>query len=171
MSNQNSLSSHLKLRICLELAFFARKFEVKIIFLESCTGGLASSWITSVNGSSTWFEGGLITYSDKMKKVFLGIKQQDLEFYGAVSDQVVAAMASAPLKKSSLNLVTCSITGIAGPTGGTQNKPVGLVFFGWAGSWGVETLQKIFDGNRQEVREQAAKYAIISLAKKIANNR
>jgi nicotinamide-nucleotide amidase len=152
----------------MDLAFFARKLGVKIVFLESCTGGLASSWISSLHGSSTWFEGGLVTYSNKMKTIFLGIDEHALEFHGAVSEQIAGSMAHSFFKKSFKNIVTSSITGIAGPGGGSQEKPVGLVFFGWDGPWGLKTLQKIFNGNRQQIREQAAMYAIINLAKKIA---
>ena len=158
----------LTVRICMDLAFFARKFGVKIIFLESCTGGLASSWISSLNGSSSWFEGALITYSNRMKNIFLEINKKELLDHGSVSDQIATSMAHAPLKQKISNIVTSSITGIAGPGGGSQKKPVGLVFFGWAGPWGVETSQKKFSGNRQEIREQAAKYAIINLTKKVA---
>ena len=77
--NKYSVTSALTIRICMDLAFFARKFGVKIIFLESCTGGLTSSWISSLNGSSSWFEGALVTYSNRMKNVFLEVNEKELE--------------------------------------------------------------------------------------------
>ena len=161
----------LTIRICMDLAFFTRKLGVKIIFLESCTGGLVSSWISSLNGSSSWFEGALVTYSNRMKNIFLEVNEKELLIHGAVSDQVASIMAKALLKEKFTNIVTSSITGIAGPAGGSLKKPVGLVFFGWAGPWGVETLHKKFSGNRQEIREQAAKYAIINLAKRVTGTK
>ena len=166
--NKNSVTSALTIRICMDLAFFARKFGVKIIFLESCTGGLTSSWISSLNGSSSWFEGALVTYSNRMKNVFLEVNEKELSSHGAVSAQVAASMANSLSKEKFANIVTSSITGIAGPGGGSQKKPVGQVFFGWGGPWGVDTTHKKFNGNRQEIREQAAKYAIINLAKRVA---
>mgnify|MGYP001998968338 FL=1 len=166
----NIINPALTVRICMDLAFFTRKLEVKVLFLESCTGGLASSWISSFNGSSSWFEGSLVTYSNRMKNIFLKISEKELLIHGAVSDQVASSMANSLLKQKVENIVTSSITGIAGPSGGSQKKPVGLVFFGWAGPWGVDTSHKKFTGNRQQIREEAAKYAIINLAKRVALN-
>lgn len=152
----------------MDLAFFTRKAGVKIILLESCTGGLASAWITSLNGSSSWFEGGLITYSNFMKKFFLKVNEEDIQTHGAVSRKVAKEMAVALLKEPFLNIVTASITGLAGPIGGSKKKPIGLVYFSWAGPWGVDTKSKIFKGSRQQIREQAALYSLTFLTKKIA---
>tara|TARA_Y100000389_G_scaffold199674_1_gene238525 strand:+ start:1575 stop:2045 length:471 start_codon:yes stop_codon:yes gene_type:complete len=106
-----------------------RKKKLKISFAESCTGGLLSSAITSVNGSSTVFSMGLVTYSNQSKITILKVSKKIIQKYGAVSTQCCLAMVS-NLSKISKSNICISITGLAGPTGGSKLKPVGLVYIG-----------------------------------------
>ena len=106
-----------------------KKKKLKIAFAESCTGGLLSSTITSINGSSKVFTMGLVTYSNQSKNIILKVPNKILKKYGAVSEQCCLTMVK-NLEKISKSDICLSITGIAGPAGGTQKKPVGLVFIG-----------------------------------------
>lgn len=123
---------------------------------ESCTGGLVAQAITSVAGSSAWFDRGFVTYSNQAKIEMLDVSSPTLEKFGAVSEQTASEMATGALHNSQAQ-VTGSITGIAGPDGGTVEKPVGTVCFGWAEvQKPVSTITKHFHGNREEIRQQAA---------------
>ncbi len=127
---------------------------------ESCTGGGLSYWITSVSGSSDWFSNGYITYSNEAKCEMLGVDPDTIEKFGAVSEAVALEMAERALAISEAD-ASVSITGIAGPTGGTPEKPVGTVYIAVA-MIGIKAKVKhfVFDGSRQEVREQAIINAI-----------
>ena len=116
-------------KIAHEVVKLLRKKKLKISFAESCSGGMLSNAITSVNGSSKVFNLGLVTYSNESKIKVLKVSKKIIKKYGAVSEQVCKAMAQNVCKigKSSMSL---SITGIAGPSGGTKKKPVGLVYIG-----------------------------------------
>lgn len=127
---------------------------------ESCTGGLVSSLITDIAGSSRWFDSGLVTYSNQAKMDLLGVPSALLSQYGAVSEQVAVAMAEGALKQGRANM-TASITGIAGPDGGTAQKPVGTVCFAWAGSTlQTSTCTHYLQGNRHAIRMQSAHIAL-----------
>jgi len=130
---------------------------------ESCTGGLVSSWITEKPGSSGWFECGFITYSNQSKQRLLNVSADTLETYGAVSEQTVREMAEGAIEQSSAQ-VSLAISGIAGPDGGTMDKPVGTICFAWALE-GCDTVTETrqFQGSRQTVREQAANRALAHL--------
>jgi nicotinamide-nucleotide amidase len=132
---------------------------------ESCTGGWVSQAITAVPGSALVFDCGFVTYSNAAKQRLLGVGAQTLANYGAVSIETAVEMAEGALKNS-LASVSLSITGIAGPTGGTPEKPVGLVCFAWAVQ-GKATVwdRQIFEGDREAIREQAVVYAIAELIK------
>ena len=129
---------------------------------ESCTGGLVCSTLTELAGSSEWFERGYITYSNEAKTECLGVPAELIEAHGAVSEQVAKAMAEGARINSGSN-VAISITGVAGPSGGSADKPVGTVFFGWTTE--NQTLIKTmrFNGNRQMVRQQATEFALTEL--------
>jgi nicotinamide-nucleotide amidase len=130
---------------------------------ESCTGGMAASAITSVAGSSSWFDRGFVTYSNEAKMQMLGVKAETLEKFGAVSEQTALEMAQGALQHSQAQ-ITCSITGIAGPDGGTAEKPVGTVCFAWAGTDIMPATKTChFSGNRQEIRIQSATTALSGL--------
>jgi nicotinamide-nucleotide amidase len=130
---------------------------------ESCTGGWVAEAITMVPGSSAWFERGFVTYTYISKREMLGVNVDTLETYGAVSEQVVREMAAGALRESHAQ-VAVAISGVAGPSGGTPEKPVGTVCFGWAvknGEPWAETRR--FDGDREAVRRQSVVHALAVL--------
>ena len=129
---------------------------------ESCTGGLVSATLTELAGSSEWFERGYITYSNEAKMDSLNVPAQLIESHGAVSEQVAKAMAEGARINSGSD-VAISITGIAGPSGGSAEKPVGTVCFGWATENQTLTKTMCFDGDRQMVRQQATEFALTEL--------
>jgi nicotinamide-nucleotide amidase len=129
---------------------------------ESCTGGLVCATLTELAGSSEWFERGYITYSNEAKTESLNVPAVLIESHGAVSEQVAKAMAEGARILSGSN-VAISITGIAGPSGGSAEKPVGTVCFGWATENQTLTKTIHFDGDRQAVRQQAAEFALTEL--------
>jgi len=138
-----------------------RKHRLHVATAESCTGGLIAGAITSVAGSSEWFERGFVTYSNEAKHEMLGVPQALIEAHGAVSEAVAHAMAEGALARSRADCAL-SVTGVAGPGGGTPAKPVGMVCFGWALRGGpivvVETRQ--FGGDRNEVRVASVEVAL-----------
>ena len=129
---------------------------------ESCTGGLVCATLTELAGSSEWFERGYITYSNEAKTECLGVPAQLIESHGAVSEQVAKAMAEGARINSGSN-VAISITGVAGPSGGSAEKPVGTVCFGWATENQTLTKTMYFDGDRQMIRQAAAEFALTEL--------
>ena len=134
--------------------------ELIIAVAESCTGGLLSASITEIAGASAYFERGFITYSNQAKQELLGVPLHTLDTYGAVSEQTAAAMSQGVLAHSAAD-IALSITGIAGPDGGSADKPVGLVFFGLASKSGFcDTTRQIFSGDRAAVRQQAVEFAL-----------
>ena len=138
--------------------------ELTISTIESCTGGLVAGRLINVPGVSDVFKAGYITYSNKAKRKVAGVKKATLHKYGAVSEQVAAEMAKGAAAVSKAD-VSVSITGIAGPDGGSDEKPVGLVYIGCnvKGKITVEKFQ--FSGNRAKIRENAVAYAMILLRK------
>jgi nicotinamide-nucleotide amidase len=144
----------------------ARKRNVSLAAAESCTGGLLSSRVTDIAGSSDVFVGGVVAYSNAVKETVLGVPRQDLVDHGAVSEEVARAMASGARRRLSADWAV-SLTGIAGPDGGTEDKPVGLVYWAVAGPNGVEAWHRIFMGNRGIVREWSANSALDSLRRRL----
>jgi nicotinamide-nucleotide amidase len=139
-----------------ELGEVLKERSLTLALAESCTGGLVAQMVTSVAGSSAWFDRGFVTYSNAAKIEMLGVRAETLEKFGAVSEQIATVMAHGALKNSHAQIAG-SITGIAGPDGGTKEKPVGTVCFAWVGTkLPLSTTTKRFFGNRQEVRQQAA---------------
>lgn len=126
---------------------------------ESCTGGMLGAAITSVSGSSACFAGGIISYSNEIKHKLLGVESAMLEQYGAVSDPVAGAMAEGVCAVTGAD-VGVSITGIAGPGGGTDQKPVGLVHIGLAGGGDTVVRRFVLEGNRDDVRSSAVEEAM-----------
>lgn len=126
---------------------------------ESCTGGGVGSAITSVAGSSAVFLGGVISYSNEVKADVLGVSRDSLASVGAVSSEVAAQMATGARRVIGSDLAV-SLTGIAGPGGGSAEKPVGLVWFGLATSKGVTTQSSIFPGDRAAIRSAAIAHAL-----------
>ena len=131
------------------------KHQYMLTLAESCTGGMASSIITEIAGSSEWFDCGFVTYSNVAKQKMLGVSATTIEQYGAVSEETALEMALGAIKQSQANIAG-SITGIAGPSGGTTSKPVGTVCFAWIlqGKDAITTTHH-FTHDRQGNRQQA----------------
>lgn len=132
---------------------------------ESCTGGGVAQACTELAGSSQWFAGGVVTYSNALKQKLLGVSSSTLEQHGAVSVITAEAMAEGALPLLDVDYVV-AITGIAGPGGGTFEKPVGTVCFAWLGRQGLQYSECcVFTGDRQEVRQQSVIHAVRKLNK------
>jgi nicotinamide-nucleotide amidase len=129
---------------------------------ESCTGGLVAGAITDISGSSAVFTHGFVTYANAAKTQMLGVPEAMLAVYGAVSSEVAAAMATGARERSGADFAV-STTGIAGPEGGTAEKPVGTVWFGLAGPQGITTYHRVFPGSRDEVRHASVAFALTLL--------
>ncbi len=129
---------------------------------ESCTGGMLGSIITEIPKSSDYFKGGIIAYSNEIKNKIVGVKNKTLKKFGAVSEQTAKEMALG-VKKITNSDIGISITGIAGPGGGTKTKPVGLVYIGIAIEGKLKVKKNIFSGNRQQIRKKACKNALSML--------
>jgi nicotinamide-nucleotide amidase len=142
------------------LGSLLRAAGIKLATAESCTAGGLGWEITRVPGSAEWFERGFITYSNESKANLLGVKAKSLKQYGAVSEQVAREMALGALKNSDAN-IALSVTGVAGPGGGTAEKPIGLVWFGLAqDNRQCECRKVIFDSGRNHIRSEATIYAL-----------
>jgi nicotinamide-nucleotide amidase len=156
-------------RIIYQLAFEIgqqlKKRQWKLVTAESCTGGGLAYFLTEVPGCSDWLDRGFVTYSNLAKQELLGVKTETLDQHGAVSEKVAYEMAEGALKQSDAQ-ISVAITGIAGPSGGSEQKPVGTVWFGWAGIH-ADTVTEVryFTGSRQEIREQAIRMALEELIK------
>ena len=131
-----------------------------LVTAESCTGGLIATMMTELPGSSSVFERGFVTYSNDSKEELLDVSREILETYGAVSTQTAEAMVLGSLARSHAQIAV-SVTGIAGPSGGTPEKPVGLVYIGWGRVDGpVLTAEHHFPGDRHAIRRQTAETAL-----------
>jgi len=127
---------------------------------ESCTGGWVAQCITDVPGSSAWFDRGFVTYSNRAKSELLGVPSEIIQAHGAVSGETVRAMAAGALSRSAAD-IAAAVSGIAGPSGGTPEKPVGTVWFAWQRGDGVCRVQGMrFDGDRRGIRRQAVRIAL-----------
>ncbi|MFA6302613.1 MAG: CinA family protein [Legionella sp.] len=150
----STLSSLIK-----ELAHLLKQKKWQIVTAESCTGGLIAGAFTEVPGSSEWFERGFVTYSNLAKHEMLGVPKELIAEFGAVSEQVAQEMAAGALKNSA-GQIAVSVTGIAGPDGGSADKPVGLVCFAVAFGQHIELATKHFTGSRQDIRLASVAYAV-----------
>lgn len=146
-----------------EIALILQNKKWQLVTAESCTGGLISSCLTEIPGSSLWFERGFVTYSNLAKQDMLGVPKTLIEHHGAVSEEVAQAMAVGALQHSA-GQCSLSVTGIAGPDGGSIEKPVGTVCFAWAVLDKPSlTLRKQFTGTRQDVRWSACQESLLGL--------
>ena len=132
---------------------------LKLATAESCTGGWVAMALTAIPGSSDWFERGYVTYSNAAKREDLGVAEQTLRQHGAVSEEVAREMAAGAIKRARTQ-VALAITGVAGPTGGSAEKPVGLVCFAWAHGSKMASETRRFDGDRESVRRQSVLHAL-----------
>jgi nicotinamide-nucleotide amidase len=126
---------------------------------ESCTGGMVASYVTDIAGASEYFEGAIVAYSNQVKERVLGVPASTLERHGAVSAETVVAMAKGARKVLHVD-VAVAITGVAGPSGGTLDKPVGLTYIGLCSARGELWRKYIWKGDRRQNREQAARAAL-----------
>lgn len=137
--------------------------NMRLVTAESCTGGLVSASLTQKAGASKFFERGFVTYSNEAKNESIGVDLDTINTHGAVSSQTAEAMAKGALENSKADIAV-SITGVAGPDGGTDEKPVGLVYFGFSVRDGeTKTIKKHLKGNRLEIQAQASIEAIEQL--------
>jgi nicotinamide-nucleotide amidase len=135
-----------------------------LVTAESCTGGWVAQIVTSVSGSSEWFERGFVTYSNASKQELLGVESATLERHGAVSEETAKEMALGALERSR-GTVAVSITGVAGPGGGSAEKPVGTVCFAWASNGAARSETRHFAGDRESVRRQSVIHALEGVLK------
>ncbi len=134
--------------------------NMQIATAESCTGGGIAQAITEVPGSSAWFDRSFVTYNNLAKQQMLGVSEQTLSKFGAVSDATIKEMLTGALQQSVADYAI-AVSGIAGPGGGTPDKPVGTVFLGWIQKPDIiQTSRQLFSGNRQDVRSQSVVYAL-----------
>ena len=155
MENKTTLSA--------QLGALLREHRYVITTAESCTGGGIASAITDIAGSSAWFDRTFVTYSNDAKQEMLGVKASTLEQYGAVSEPVVTQMVQGAVQKAKAS-IGVAVSGIAGPGGGTDTKPVGTVCFGFYDCHGwLQTETQYFSGDRQEIRHQVVAHALSRL--------
>ena len=146
--------------VCFQLGSALNKRNLRIVLAESCTGGLVCQQLTNIPGSSVWFDRGFITYSNESKIELLKVNQNTLSKFGAVSKEIASEMALGALDASHAN-IALSITGIAGPSGGSIDKPVGTVFIAIAyQNKVVFNASKIFPGSRENIRESSCLFAL-----------
>lgn len=146
-----------------ELQELLRQNKKSVTCAESCTGGLIASMITEVSGSSDIFNGSLVSYSNEIKMQELHVKKENLDQFGAVSHEVVSDMLDGVLSKFKADYAI-AVSGIAGPNGGTKNKPVGTVVIGIVSANAYKKVVTYhFKGNRTEVQIQAAKSSLVNL--------
>lgn len=140
--------------------------NLTLVTAESCTGGMIAAELTSVPGCGEWFEGGFVTYRLSAKNRMIGVSQETVETYGAVSEPTAREMAEGALAASDAR-ISVSVTGVAGPDGGDLLAPVGTVWFAWALAAPtpgcVQTARHEFEGDRDQVREQAVDIALEGL--------
>jgi len=147
-----------------------KKHQVTIATAESCTGGFLAHMLTNVSGSSEYFDRGVISYSNTAKMELLGIPAQLLKNYGAVSKEVAAAMAKAIRERAQVD-IGIATTGIAGPTGSTKDKPVGLVFIGVSTKDTVVVKEFLFSGDRLTNKDSTCTAALELLLKTVSPNK
>jgi nicotinamide-nucleotide amidase len=132
---------------------------LRLATAESCTGGWVAMALTAIPGSSDWFERGYVTYSNAAKREDLGVSEATLQRHGAVSEETAREMAAGALRRAAAQ-VALAITGVAGPTGGTPDKPVGMVCFAWTDGSKMRSETKRFEGDRESVRRQSVVHAL-----------
>ena len=156
--------------LCASLADALRQRQWMLATAESCTGGLIAAACTDLAGSSNWFERGFVTYSNEAKTELLGVDAALIEAHGAVSEEVARAMAQGALACSRAQ-VTVAVTGVAGPGGGSVDKPVGTVWFGWSVDGQTRTEQRCFAGDRAAVRVATVQHALQTLLSLLKTSR
>ncbi|WP_109126114.1 CinA family protein [Dyella sp. C11] len=152
-----------------QVAAAAQQRNLMVVTAESCTGGWIAKALTDLPGSSAWFDAGVVTYSYGAKEALLGVNHRTLERTGAVSEETALEMVSGALARFGAGMAV-AVTGIAGPSGGTPDKPVGTVWIGWKrrGGYAQATLFH-FDGDREAVRRQTVAAALTGVIKALTD--
>ncbi len=153
--------------LAIEIGRLSAVRRVMIATAESCTGGLVAGAITAVAGSSAWFDRGFVTYSNAAKIEQLGVSPETIATHGAVSTRTAAEMAAGARRVSGADWAV-AVTGVAGPGGGSVDKPVGTVCFGWAGPRGVQTESSLLSGDRAWVRRESVRIVLEGLIDRLA---
>jgi nicotinamide-nucleotide amidase len=160
--SETASDAHLQ-QLARQLATTAQAGHHMLVTAESCTGGWIAKVLTDIAGSSAWFECGIAAYSYESKQALLGVRPETLEHHGAVSRETALEMVSGALVHSGATL-SVAVTGIAGPSGGTADKPVGTVWIAWKRRGGYATAEVFhFDGDREAVRRQTVEAALHGL--------
>ncbi len=153
-----------------QIATILLKQNARLVSTESCTGGQIASCLTQISGSSQWFECGLVTYSNQSKQQLLDVAVETLNTYGAVSEQTVIEMVQGAIKKYAVDY-SLAVSGIAGPSGGTEEKPVGTIYFAWgAKSKKPKAIRLQLSGDRQQIQAQAVNESLQGLLRYIESN-
>jgi nicotinamide-nucleotide amidase len=152
----------------MQIAADMQHHKLMLATAESCTGGWIAKTLTDLPGSSAWFDAGVVTYSYDAKAALLGVSRATLERYGAVSEETALEMVSGAIDRLGAG-VAVAVTGIAGPTGGTPDKPVGTVWIGWQRRGGPPRAKRfLFSGDREAVRRQTVAAALIGIRETLA---
>ncbi|HLM52763.1 MAG TPA: nicotinamide-nucleotide amidohydrolase family protein [Pseudoxanthomonas sp.] len=155
-------------RLAEQLGVRMRRSRDHLVTAESCTGGWIAKAVTDVAGCSDWFDCGMAAYSYEAKQALLGVRPQTLEIHGAVSRDTVIEMVSGALVSSGASIAV-AVTGIAGPGGGSEDKPVGTVWLAWKRRGGYAKAERFqFDGDRDAVRRQTVEAALRGLGELVA---
>ena len=152
--------------LTLKLATRLSALKWQMVSAESCTGGMIAARCTDLAGSSAWFDRGFVTYSNEAKTQMLGVPAELIATQGAVSASVAHAMAIGAFYRSK-SQVSVAVTGVAGPSGGSPEKPVGTVWFGWCVNGMVTTEVKLFQGDRRGVRQATVEHALEGLLNRL----
>lgn len=163
LQNSELLTQHL----CGQMADLLLKRGWMLATAESCSGGLIAARCTDLAGSSQWFERGFVTYSNAAKTELLGVDAALIDQHGAVSEPVARAMAEGALRHAKAQ-VAVAVTGVAGPSGGSADKPVGTVWLAWATPEGVDAELQHFAGDRAAVRSATAEQALRGLVQRLS---
>jgi nicotinamide-nucleotide amidase len=156
--------------LILELAEELRCRGFTCATAESCTGGLIGAMLTAFPGSSDWYVGGVISYANSVKIGLLGVREADIETQGAVSEPVVRSMAQGACRATGAD-IACAVSGVAGPGGGTPEKPVGTVWIGWSLHGDTRARKFHFSGDRDEVRAQTVTEAVRGMLEWVKENK
>lgn len=152
-----------------QVAASVQQHKLMMVTAESCTGGWIAKALTDLAGSSAWFDAGVVTYSYEAKQALLGVNPRTLERTGAVSEETALEMVSGALSRFGAGMAV-AVTGIAGPSGGTSDKPVGTVWIGWKRRGGYASAQLFhFDGDREAVRRQTVAAALNGVIRALAD--
>ncbi|MDC9726138.1 MAG: nicotinamide-nucleotide amidase [Gammaproteobacteria bacterium] len=151
-------------QLTIQISKYLLKHHLLLSVAESCTGGWVAKCCTDIAGSSTWFDRGVVSYSNQAKQDLLNVQDSTLTEFGAVSEQTALEMAQGCLSNSNADIAV-SITGIAGPDGGSRDKPVGTVWIAWASKKSAKAVLHHFSGNRDAVRRQAVSTALSGIIK------